>query len=176
MNDFAQFLTDQLDYSHVRLMTSLEGLTDEQAFKRIAPDSNSIASIMLHLGRVEDLHTARAILAVPQVWETRSLQAKMGIPNPVETPVELGWSLDTGHDAGLRLADMLEYLEETRGNTKAYLQSASEKDLLTAVDDGLERHKGWTAAKHIAHLGLHQSHHQGQIDYAKGLINSMAKA
>jgi uncharacterized damage-inducible protein DinB len=176
MNDFAQFLNDQLDYSHTRLMTTLEGLTDEQAFQRLSPESNSIAAIMLHLGRVEDLHTARAILSTTQVWDKNALQQKMGIPSPTEFPVELGWSLDQGHDPGLRLADLLAYLEETRGNTKAFLQSATDKDLTTPVDDGLERHAGWTAAKHIAHLGLHQSHHQGQVDYVKGLINVFAKA
>jgi len=178
MNDFSKFLADQLDYSRVRLLTSLEGLTDEQVRWQPEPQSPSIGSILLHIGRIDDLHVSRAIRRVPEIWANEGWQTKMALPDPTQFPIELGWTADDPSAAGssVTLGQLLAYAGATREATKGYLEGASAEELSQEVDDGLERHKGWTAAKHIAHCALHESHHQGQIDYVKGLCLARAAA
>ena len=178
MNDLARFLTDELDYARVRLMTTLEGITDAQALWQPAPENPSIAGILLHAARIDDLHVSRAILQREQIWDTDGWQQRLGLAGPTQFPIELGWTIDTpgGHDDKLTLAGVVAYAQATRAATKRYLETASAEDLTAEVDDGLDRHKGWTAAKHIAHCALHECHHQGQIDYVKGLNAALARA
>ncbi|HXG37122.1 MAG TPA: DinB family protein [Dehalococcoidia bacterium] len=176
MTAFTDFLKEELDYARTRLLATLEGVSDEQILWQPAAGNPSIAAILLHLGRVDDLHLNRAILKQEQVWERDGWQKKLGLPDPTQFPTELGWTIDSA--AGqprITLKDLLSYAQATREAMKRFLETASEEQLAQEIDDGLERHKGWTVAKHIAHCALHESHHQGQIDYVKGLNLALAK-
>ena len=188
MIERAQFLADELDYSRSRMLVSLGNLTDEQAKWRPSPASNSIISILFHISRIDDFDVNLFLSPMPrQMWVSDGWAEKLGLPTPNDPgalaktpdgawPQEMGWDFNAlEHNKNVTLISVLDYANSTRELTKKFLATVTEMDLKRPIDDGSPRHKGWDVAKHIAHFALHESHHQGQIDYLKGLRTQLVK-
>lgn len=190
MIEDAQFLNYELDYSRSRLLTSLKDLTDEQAKWRPSSKSNSITSILFHISRQDDFTISIHLAPQTQIFISGGWAERMGLPKSDQFaaafakspdgswPHELGWAFNSLEDPANKvpLKAILEYAEATRQMTKKLLETATPDQLKRPIDDGSPRHKGWDVAKHIGAFAMHESHHQGQIDYLKGLRTQMVPA
>ncbi len=183
MIEDAHFLNYELDYSRTRLLASLNNLTDDQAKWRPSPKSNSITSILFHIARQDDFTISIHLAPQTQLFISAGWADRMGLPKSADHaaafaktpdgswPSELGWTFTSLEDPAnkVTLKAILEYAEATRQMTKRLLETATPEMLGRPIEDGSPRHKGWDVAKHIGAFAMHESHHQGQIDYLKGL-------
>ena len=180
MIEFAQYLDYGLDYARSRTMTTLRGVTDEHAWWRPTPKSNSMLNVLFHIARQDDFTLSLFILEQPQLWVSEGWAERLGLPAPDDAtaldkspdgswPFEIGWGFTALEDNQVKVESLMEYAERSRSLTKELLETVTLDFLAKPIDDGSPRHQGWDVGKHIGAFGLHESHHQGQMDYIKGL-------
>ena len=134
------------DYPAV--LESLMGLTAEQAAWKPAPDSNSIWQIVDH---VTD----------SKVWQIEMLEH-----GKAASPV---WTQPAGTESDWQAA--VTRLKDAHTRLKVTLGQVSEEELLTVPVPELRQ----TQLELLLSLAAHEAHHDGQIDYLRGLLARAAK-
>jgi uncharacterized damage-inducible protein DinB len=174
MSDPSKSIAEALDYSRERLLGSLEGLTDEQIKWRPSDKANSIGSILLHLTRMHDRDLPRCF-DQPEVWESEGWKEKLGFPEP-EPPArfETGHTFDKINGGNAQLQQLIDYTTKVRQTVLQQLSTADMSALQKPLEQG--NHPEWSGAAWLMHAALHESHHQGQIDYLKGLVQNKETA
>ena len=156
------FIEDCLKGVQIRLRGSCDGLTREHAVWRPTPRSNNIGFILWHVARAEDSMVGE-ISGEIHLWASDSWHERFGQPEDAPDP---------GDRMGLRSLKIPEmevltaYLEAVHNRTLAYLGSMEEADLPVAPDPA-QPHR--TRAAILRHMITHKNHHQGQIDFIRGL-------
>ncbi len=174
MSDPSKSIAEALEYSRERLLGSLEGLTDEQIKWRPSDKANSIGSILLHLTRMHDRDLPRCFQQ-PEVWEAEGWKAKLGLPDPqAPATFESGHTFDAVNGGNARLDQLIDYTTKVRETVLKHLSTADMKDLEKPLE--ARAHPEWSGAAWLMHAALHESHHQGQIDYLKGLAQGKETA
>ena len=157
-----KFITDCLAGVQIRLLGSCNGVTREQALWRPAPHANNIGFVLWHVARAEDGTLSRLCAETP-LWVSEKWHERFG--QPVDAP-------DPGDKLGLRAVNIPEmevligYLGAVYARTSEYLGRLTE-DGLQAVPGPSQ--SGPTRAVSLRHLITHKNHHQGQIDFIRGL-------
>jgi hypothetical protein len=148
---------------HVDELT--DGLTDDQANYRPAPDANSIAWLIWHSARVQDIQLA-PIAGVEQVWQTGGWVDRFGLDLPRN---------DTGYGHGpaevvkvQASADLLAgYYHAVHTLTLEFVAGVTAKDLERIVD------RNWdppvTASARIISVVDDCAQHLGQAAYLRGI-------
>ena len=161
--DFREATLWSLERTSASLHRSLEGLTPEQAAWRPCPSCNSIGSMVVHLGRVEDTWTHR-IIGGADIWETEGWAERFGIPAN-----DRGWTYDKQSMQEKRpLADLLAYYEATHRLAVKTVQEIPTERLSEEPENPLN----FTVGQIFSHMVIEENQHVGQIDYLKGLQNS----
>ena len=156
------FIKDCLAGVHIRLKGSCNGVTREQALWRPAPHANNIGFVLWHVARAEDGTVSRLCGGTP-LWVSECRHERFG--QPVDAP-------DPGDRLGLRAVNIPEmevligYLDAVHARTSECLGLLTE-DGLQAVPDPSQ--SGPTRDVSLRHLITHKNHHQGQIDFIRGL-------
>jgi uncharacterized damage-inducible protein DinB len=141
--------------------------TDELAFRPKA-HSNSIAFLMWHLARIEDLWINRILLGVKEVYELEGWDKQFGTQTQ-----------DNGFGYDLKKLDawpaprtelLQSYAAAVRRKTQEYLTTLDENKLDQSMDFG--RRKG-TIGSALSHLITEVGEHAGQIGYIKGMIKGI---
>jgi hypothetical protein len=78
--ELAEALVKSLKQSQGYLNRALDGLTQEEAAWRPAPESNSIAFILWHITRIEDFYFVRVIKRQTELYESEGWREKLGTP------------------------------------------------------------------------------------------------
>jgi uncharacterized damage-inducible protein DinB len=157
-----EFITDCLAGVQIRLLGSCNGVTRQQLLWRPAPHANNIGFVLWHVARGEDVTGSRLFgetpLWVSEKWHERFEQ-------PADAP-------DPGDTLGLRAVNIPEmdvltgYLGAVHERTLKYLRRLPEDGLQEVPDPS---RPGRTMAASLRHLITHKNHHQGQIDFIRGL-------
>ncbi len=181
MTDLQKYLLFGLDYTWLRLHESYEGLTDEQMKWRPTNESNSAGAILLHIARMNDSMANRRFLKQPQLWDKEGgdWKTKLNFPNPAGGAAsENGWTFDhiPLSENKITKHQIEEYFLAARERVKKAILESSPELLAVPVNDGNSHHAGWTNQSWLEHIPLHESHHQGQLDYVAGLCKAMTKA
>ncbi len=161
--DFRESTLWSLDRTRASLLRSLDGLTPAQVAHRACGNCNSIGSMVVHLGRVQDTWTTR-IIGGKDIWETEGWDVKLGIP-----AADRGWTFDKQSMQEKKpLADLLAYYEA------AYRRMAKTvKDLPVArFSEAVQSPMNLSVEQTFAHIIVEKSMHIGQIDYLKGMQKS----
>ena len=149
---------------HVDELT--DGLTDDKANYRPAPDANSIAWLIWHSARVQDVQLA-PIAGVEQVWSQEGWVDRFGLDLPRN---------DTGYGHGPEevtkvhaSADLLAgYYHAVHQVTLDYVAGVTAEDLARIVD----RH--WdppvTASARLVSIIDDCAQHLGQAAYLQGIL------
>jgi uncharacterized damage-inducible protein DinB len=147
---------------------AIKKLSQDELAWRPKPHSNSIAFLMWHLARVEDLWINRILSSGKEIYETEVWYKKF------KTEIQ-----DNGaffDEAKLKawlvptLKLLKEYAAAVRKTTLAYLKTLNEKDLDKPRDFVFMKGTNGTGLSHlISEIG----EHSGQIGYIKGIIKGI---
>jgi hypothetical protein len=148
---------------HVDELT--DGLTDDQANYRPSPDANSIAWLIWHSARVQDLQLA-PIAGVEQVWKTGGWVERFALDLPAN---------DSGYGHG---RDEVAKVQATADLLAGYYHAVHELTLefvagVTADDLELVIDRNWdppvTASSRIVSIIDDCAQHLGQAAYLLGI-------
>jgi uncharacterized damage-inducible protein DinB len=147
---------------------NVKGLTKDELVWTPKPHSNSIAFLMWHLARVEDLWINRLLQGGKESYETDGWYKKFGTPAQ-----DTGMGYDVAKLKAWpvpKLELLKEYAVAMRKKTIAYVKSLSEKQLDEEKDYVfLKGTIGWALCHLISEVG----EHSGQIGYIKGIIKGI---
>jgi hypothetical protein len=148
---------------HVDELT--DGLTDEQANYRPSPSANSIAWLIWHSARVQDMQLA-PIAGVEQVWKTGGWVDRFGLDLP---PNDSGYGHGPNEVAKVQApADLLAaYYHAVHELTLGFVADVTAEDLEAIVD------RNWdppvTASARIVSIIDDCAQHLGQAAYLLGI-------
>ncbi len=151
---------------HVSLMDGVKDLSSDQLHFRPMEKGNSIAFMLWHTVRTEDMVVNGAWQKKPPVWNAEGWDKKLGMD-----PKTQGTGMSAEQAASLRISDLrefLQYAEKVFRTTETFVEKASEKE--------------WEEFRELPFLGKrdlyqliggivlqHGSGHLGEIWYVKGL-------
>jgi uncharacterized damage-inducible protein DinB len=159
-----ELILRSLDESQGFLAKALDGLTQEEVAWVPKAESNSIAFILWHVIRVEDIWVNRVIQRQDEVYETGNWQERLGTP-----PKESGYrytreQLQTWPVPELEL--LRRYASSVREKTLNLLRSLTPEKLSEVARTDLTTD---TVGAILGHLITEIALHVGQINYLRGL-------
>lgn len=163
-----ELILRSLEQSQGYLTRVLDGLTQEEATWSPGPECNSIAFILWHVMRVEDLFVNRIIQGEKELYETESWQEKLGTPvkSYQYTIEELqAWPAP-------KLEVLREYADSVREKTLAFLKSIPPERLSEVPrPDRSPDSIGVILGRMSTEIALHV----GQIAYLRGVQRGLDK-
>jgi hypothetical protein len=148
---------------------TLEGLDDASLVRRPAGNGNSIAWLIWHLSRIEDVQVASAA-GLPQVWTSQGFAGRFGLPLP-ERDTGYGHSSDQVDAVRAPRELLAEYYEAVHRQTTDVLSTLSDDDLDRVVDTRWD--PPVTFGVRLVSTIADCLQHAGQAAYAKGLKGSV---
>jgi len=147
---------------------ALKGLTPEELAWTPKPHSNSIAFLLWHLARVEDIWINRLIQGGKDFYETDGWYKKFGTPAE-----DSGMGFDVAKLKAWpvpKLELLKDYAAAVRKNTISFVRSLNEKQLAEEKDYHFFKNTvGWA----LCHLITEVGEHSGQIGYIKGMMKGI---
>ena len=158
-----RFISDCLEQVQLRLLSTCEGMTQEQVLWRPAPYANNIGFILWHVTRAEDNLVSRLAGGSPALWVADGWHKRFD--QPVNAP-------DPGDRMGLRalpipnVTVLLGYAHAVGEQTRRFMGGLTADRLDQAIDPSQPER---TIAGSLRHLITHKNNHHGQVDYIRGL-------
>lgn len=144
---------------------TLEGLDDGSLVRRPEGNGNSIAWLIWHLSRVEDVQLA-SVAGVEQVWTAQDYAGRFNLPLP-ERDTGYGHSSDKVDAVQAPPELLLEYYDAVHRQTVAFLKTLGDEDLDRIVDTRWD--PPVTLGVRLVSTIADCLQHVGQAAYAKGL-------
>jgi hypothetical protein len=144
---------------------TLEGVDGEKLVRRPVSTGNSIAWLIWHLSRVEDVQVASAA-GVEQVWTTQDFADRFNLPLP-QRDTGYGHSSDKVDAVQAPPELLLEYYDAVHRQTVAFVKTLGDKDLDRIVDTRWD--PPVTLGARLVSTIADCLQHAGQAAYAKGL-------
>jgi len=143
-----------------------DGLTEEDATFRPAPDANTVGWLLWHLTRVQDDHIA-GLAAVEQAWPR--WRDRFGLPF---SDWATGYGQSPDEVAAVRVSGELlaGYHADVHARTLDYLQSITDDELARVVDTHWD--PPVTAGVRLVSVVSDVLQHLGQAAYVRGLAES----
>ena len=159
-----EILKRSLNESWRYLTEATDGLTQEEIAWAPAPHCNSIAFILWHVARVEDVWINSVIRQNAGIYRTQDWRERFGIPG---RDIGFGYTEEQLRAWPTpRLEDLREYARAVHENTLAFLEILTPEKLLEVPrPDRPEETVGTILAHLITEIALHA----GQIDYLRGV-------
>jgi Protein of unknown function (DUF664) len=148
---------------HVDTLT--DGLTDELAFYRPTPTANSIAWLIWHSARQQDVQLSD-IAGIEQVWLREGWVDRFGLDLPRE---DMGYGHDAAEVGRVRApAELLAgYAHAVHKATLAYIASVDPDELSRIVDERWD--PPVTASVRLVSIVDDGAQHLGQAAYVRGI-------
>ncbi len=166
--DAKELILRSLEQSQGYLTRALDGLTQEEAAWSPGVECNSIAFILWHTTRVEDLFINRVIQREKELYEAEGWQEKLGTPVKAYqyTVEELqAWPVP-------KLEVLRGYANSVREKTLAFLESVAPQKLseLARPDRPPD-----TVGAILSRISTEIALHIGQIAYLRGVQRGLDK-
>jgi len=164
------YIQVQFDFLHAALTKITDGLSAEELAWQPGA-ANSIAFLMLHIARSEDINIMMRLQGKPQVWVAGKWYEKFGLPTDETT---FGWNEEKL--AGFKfpgLKEMLAYAEAVRSETNKYVAALTPQELNRIVN--LSYLGDIAIGKLFARMMIHLSGHVGEMSYVRGLKRGLNK-
>lgn len=161
-----QYMKQSLAFVHGAFRQAAEGLTPEQLHFVPEGESHSIAWVMWHAARVEDLIVQQIIRGQPQEWDAGGWAARTGLPAQGH-----GTGQSTEEAKAVRIADLDEfrrYAGKVAALSQGTLSGLSDADLEREVK---LRERTETVGQCITlHLVTHLNGHRGEVNLLRGML------
>lgn len=165
-----RYIEESLLLTRERTLGVLKDLTDGEIRWRPGPEANHIAFILWHMGRIEDNNVQWRLQGKPSLWESEGWHKKYNL-----SPKDTGFGFTTEQVTNfpaIPLKDLLTYFSSVHKKTLDYLKTLTPEKL----DECPSRERpDWSIARFFYHMVGHENHHQGQIDFIRGLRKSVKK-
>jgi hypothetical protein len=163
-----ELLLDAFSRIRETVEATLDGLDDGSLALRPAGTGNSIAWLVWHLARVEDVQVAD-VAGLEQVWFSQDFVGRFGLPlKPRDTGY--GHSSDQVDAVRAPAELLLDYYDAVHRQTLGYLQGLGDEELDRLVDT--RWNPPVTLAVRLVSTIADCLQHAGQAAYAKGLYRS----
>jgi uncharacterized damage-inducible protein DinB len=160
------FFRSSLKNFHNSFRDAVKDLTNEQLHFRPLGKGNSIAFMLWHTARTEDLVVNFLLRKKPPVWNAEGWDKKFGMD-----PRAQGTGMTAEQAASIRipnLQDFLKYMANVFQTSEAYLDVVQEADLEQVQEyQFLGKQSGYQVIGGV--VLQHGSGHLGEIWYVKGL-------
>ncbi len=143
-----------------------EGLSDEQLHWSPEGESHSIAWVLWHAARIQDLFVQQIFQGKPAEWDTGGWAEKMGLPAK-----GFGTGQPTAEAKAVRIGDMAafrRYADKVIELRDAYLATLADADLTREVKLG-ERTETLGESINL-HMVTHLNGHRGEINMLRGMM------
>ena len=162
--DVKEMFTYSLKESWTFLSEALEGLSQEEVNWAPAPHCNSIAFILWHVTRVEDVLIHPISQRIAGVYWTQGWQERLGIP-----ATEIGYQYTEEQLqawSAPKFEDLQEYAQAVHERTLAFVETLTPEKLLEVPRPD---YPNQTIGVILAHLATEIAQHVGQISYLRGV-------
>src|SRR5271163_244851 len=161
----AAVVQELLRDAFTRLIEHIDGLTDEMSNYRPTPDANSIAWLIWHSARVQDIQLAD-VAGVEQLWTRDGWVDRFGLDLPRN---DTGYGHKAEHVAKVRApADLLSgYYHAVHKLTLEYIASVTADELSRIVDTNWD--PPVTASARLVSIIDDCAQHLGQAAYLRGI-------
>jgi uncharacterized damage-inducible protein DinB len=159
------YMLQSLDFLHRSFRQAGDGLTPEQLNFVPKGESHSIAWVLWHTARVEDLIVQQVIQGTPVIWERGEWAGRLGLPAQ-----GFGTGQTTEEAKGIRIAELeafRDYLDAVGGATQDYVTSLSDSDLEREVKVGQRAESMGQCI--TLHLVTHLNGHRGEVNLLRGM-------
>lgn len=149
------------------LPTIVDGLSVDDLLWRPYDTANSIAWILWHIARMEDVQIA-PLAGTDEVWVRDGWVERFGLPY---RPRAMGYGQSAEEVAAFRLEDptlLTGYYEAVHAATIEFVDSLSEEDLARVIDERWD--PPVTTAVRLVSVVDDAAQHIGQAAYVKGLL------
>ena len=161
-----QYMKQGMAFIHGAFRGAAEGMSAEQLHFVPEGESHSIAWVIWHGARVEDLIVQQVIRGQPSEWETGGWAERTGLPAQGH-----GTGQTTEEARAIRIADLAEfrrYADKVGALTQQLLSEMSDEDLQREVK---LRDRVETVGQCITlHLITHLNGHRGEINLLRGMM------
>jgi DinB superfamily len=164
LSELQRYIIDQLESLRRGLGRYLNGLTPEQLLWRPGPAQPSIALILFHIAKFEDVLVQTTLLGKPELWESGQWQSKVKVVNN-----EKGEDFYTTAERvnGFAVSDtdaLVAYFTAVRSATEEYVKGVSATDLTKPVVPSNR-----SAVSVLSIVTAHMAQKMGGITYLRGL-------
>ncbi len=162
----AELLIDAFDRIHESATAVLDDLTDEQLVARPADEANTVAWLIWHLTRVQDLDLA-STSGREQVWTSDGYDDRFGLPFGAD---DHGYGHSPEQVGQVRVGGELlgSYLDAVHQATTAWLSGLTAEDLDDVVDTSYD--PPVTLGVRLVSVLDDDAQHVGQAAYVRGLV------
>ena len=165
MSSTVGYIKEMLSFIQGGFRDARDGQTSEQLHYVPDGESHSVAWVLWHAARIEDLLVNGAWQGKPEIWREGEWAAKTGLPER-----GFGTGQSTEEAAAVRITDldaMWEYQDAVNTNTQAFLDGLSDEDLDREIKLG---DRDETLGQSITlHLCTHLNGHRGEINLIRGM-------
>ena len=163
-----EFIEKSLAESNGYVNEAIKGLSTDQLAFRPQRHSNSIAFLLWHLARVEDLWINRILLGGKEIYELGGWYKKFGTP---AQDSGFGYDVKTLDAWPIPKLELLRaYAAAVREKTKVYINALNTKKMDESKDFGWSR---GTIGSALSHLITEVGEHTGQIGYIRGIMKGI---
>ena len=161
----AELILKSLEQSLGDSTKALDGLTQQEIAWSPKPDCNSIAFILWHMTRVEDMFVNRMILGKAELYESANWAGKLGTP-PGDSGGGGRYTLEQLQAWPVpKLETLKGYRDAVRESTLAFLKTTTSAKL--DETPASTRFPGNVGAL-LARMLTEMAEHSGQIAYLRG--------
>ena len=167
-----QMVVASLNRTWMFLDKALDGLTQEEIAWRPGTECNSIAFILWHLSRTEDIHIIRHLQGKTDIYEAEGWREKMGTP-----PNEDGWGYTLEQLEAWpvpELEDLWGYANSVRQKTLTYLDSFPEEQLSETFGPYGPDRVYLSGGDILVDVLVETAMHIGQIFYLRGELRGLS--
>ena len=167
-----ELIVKSLEQSRGELTKSLDGLSQQEAAWSPKPDCNSIAFILWHVTRVEDMFVNRMIQGKAELYESAGWQVKLGTPAG-DTGGGGRYSLEQLQAWPVpKLEDLVGYHNAVRASTLALLKASTPSKLdEMPASSRFPGSIGSLLDRMITEVAMHS----GQVAYLRGQQRGLNK-
>jgi len=160
-------LTDAYGRISTEVHRTLEGLTEDQLTKRIAPDANTIGWLAWHLTRIQDSHVSE-LAHEEQVWTSDGWYEQFELPFDTKAT---GYGFSSDEVAAVRGIDekqLIGYFDAVHHRTLGFVSQLERDDLERIVD--MRWDPPVTLAARLVSVIADDLQHIGQAALIRGLL------
>lgn len=166
MSSSIHFIKANVGFVQRAFKMAPDGLSNEQLHFVPPGQSHSIAWVMWHAARIQDLFLNTLFRGKPQEWEAGDWAAKTGLPDK-----GFGTGQSNEDAANVRINDLDafdQYARKIDGDMQAFFEALTEDDLAREVKLG---EKVETLGESVnLHLVTHLNGHRGEVNLLRGMM------
>jgi len=162
----AAYMRQSIAFLQESFRMAPEGLSDEQLHRSLAGESHSVAWVLWHAARIEDLFVQRVFQNQVQEWDAGGWADRTGMPAK-----GFGTGQATADAKAIRIADrdaFAAYQAQVAGHTDAFLDTVAADDSILSREVKVGERTETIGESINLHMVTHLNGHRGEVNLLRG--------